>query len=102
MFAVPYFDQRQVLACRFLCCDGFSRGVENLFVKVHDLATYFRSKVHDLATYFRSNEHPENKLAGLVSNRAERWAAGLELLRQLIAACWFSHLVTSVLHDRRA
>ena len=27
---------------------------------------------------------------------------GLELLRQLIAACWFSHLVTSVLHDRRA
>ena len=37
------------------------------------------------------NEHPENKLAGLVSNRAERWAAGLELLSQLIAACWLSN-----------
>ena len=24
MPTVPYFDQRQVLACRFLCCDGFS------------------------------------------------------------------------------
>ncbi|MCQ4771779.1 hypothetical protein NE579_15165 [Intestinimonas massiliensis] len=21
---VSFFDQRQVLACRFLCCDGFS------------------------------------------------------------------------------
>lgn len=28
MFAVPYFDQRQVLACRFLCCDGFHEALK--------------------------------------------------------------------------
>lgn len=54
MSTVPYFGRRQVLACRFLCCDGFSCGVESLFVKVHALATYFRSKVHALVACFRS------------------------------------------------